>query len=208
MKILTILIISVACITGCASTKSNVDGYDGKPLKTAETEFLEEYGPLKLTYNEKGAWVSIDTSATAPITFDAAEGREVAFKIATMRAKRNLVEFMANDVKSTKSLKSISNSYVKSVAEQNSSTGKDYIDTDDEADSGATQSAKELRQKANTIASTLRENISDDAQAILKGVYVSGRKVSRDGKHVSVTVSVNSKSISLAHSLRLRMQGI
>lgn len=47
-------------------------------------QFVEENGHLKLTFDENGHWVTIETSATAPLSFDAVEGREIAFKMAKM----------------------------------------------------------------------------------------------------------------------------
>jgi hypothetical protein len=208
MKSLVFIIFAAILATGCSTAKHySSDDFADQQGKTAQTNFLESYGPLKLVFNEKGVWTNIETSATAPVTFDADEGREVAFKIATMRAKRNLVEFISNDLKSSKSLKSITNSYLKSIGQQESANSSGYVDDEDEG-SGNVQTSKEIRQKANTIATTLRENIADNAQTILKGVYVSERKVSRDGSQVSVTIAVSRKSMTVAESLRRQMTGI
>lgn len=210
MKSLIPSILVAFVLVGCASTsKQSESSYMDQPVKTADAEFLEANGPLKLTFDEKGRWVDIETSATAPLPFDAAEGREVAFKIATMRAKRNLVEFLGNDLKSSKSLKTISKSYLKSIGQTEASNLSGYAETEDESDGAVTnQQTKELRQKANTIATTLRENIEDNAQAILKGVFVSTRKVARDGSHVSVSIRVSRQSMFVAESVRNQMMGI
>lgn len=104
MKSLMASIIVLITLVGCASSsKMAEDSYLDHTLKIADAEFLEGNGPLKLTFDENGRWLTIETSATAPLSFDAPEGREIAFKMATMRAKRNLAEFLSNDLKSSKS---------------------------------------------------------------------------------------------------------
>lgn len=107
-------------LSACSSTPKNAT--DATPGRTAYVEFLEANGPLTLTIDGKGNWLSIESSATAPLINNAQEVVEIAFKTATMRAKRNLIEFMANDVKSTKSVQTISMSYLKNIAQVDSST--------------------------------------------------------------------------------------
>jgi hypothetical protein len=210
MNKLILSLFVVITVVGCASTSKQANNASlDLPIKTADAEFLEANGPLKLSFDEKGRWVTIETSATAPLSFDAAEGRELAFKIATMRAKRNLVEFLSNDLKSSKSLRTISKSYLKSIGQTDSNNTNGYAEDDGENDvSQNQQQTRELRQKANTIASTVRESIDDNAQFILKGVFISSRKVSRDGSHVSVSIRVSQQSMSTANSIRQQIMGI
>ena len=210
MKKMILGFVIALSIAGCASTSmQHSDFSTDQSLKTADAEFLEANGPLKLSFDEKGRWLTIETSATAPLSFDAAEGRELAFKIATMRAKRNLTEFLSNDLKSSKSLRAISKSYLKSVGQTDSNNVSGYAEDDGENDGSQNQQqSRELRQKANTIASTVRESIDDNAQFILKGVFISSRKVSRDGSHVSVSIRVSQQSMSTASSIRRQMMGI
>lgn len=210
MKKMILGFVVALSVAGCASTSMQSNDFStDQPLKTVDAEFLEANGPLKLTFDEKGRWLTIETSATAPLSFDAAEGRELAFKIATMRAKLNLTEFLSNDLKSSKSLRAISKSYLKSVGQTDSNNVSGYTEDDGESDGSQNQQqTRELRQKANTIASTVRESIDDNAQFILKGVFISSRKVSRDGSHVSVSIRVSQQSMSTASSIRRQMMGI
>jgi len=137
---------------------------------------------------------------------NAPEGVEIAFKTATMRAKRNLTEFLANDVKSTKSVQTISKSYLKNIAQVDSANESKTSGEDEDAASNS-QASKESRQKANTIAQTVRERIDDNSQAILKGVQITNRKVSKEQQHVSVTISVTQQSIKGADQARKAMGG-
>lgn len=210
MKKLILSLFVVITVVGCASTSNQANNASlDLPIKTADAEFLEANGPLKLSFDEKGRWVTIETSATAPLSFDAAEGRELAFKIATMRAKRNLAEFLSNDLKSSKSLRTISKSYLKNIGQTDSNNMSGASDAEGEnEDSRNEQQTRELRQKANTIASIVRESIDDNAQFILKGVFISARKASRDGSHVSVSIRVSQQSISTADVIRRQMMGM
>lgn len=201
-KSLLVLSAVVFGLVACNSTPKNP--IDATPGRTADVEFLEANGPLTLTFDDKGNWVSIKSSATAPLVNNAPEGVEIAFKTATMRAKRNLTEFMANDVKSTKSVQTISKSYLKNIAQVDSSNESKTAGEDEDAASNS-QATKESRQKANTIAQTVRERIDDNAQAILKGVQVTERKVSKEQQHVSVTIVVTQQSIRGAEQVRKAM---
>ena len=201
-KSLLILSAVVFGLAACSSTPKNPT--DATPGRTADVEFLEANGPVTLTFDDKGNWVSIKSSATAPLVNNAPEGIEIAFKTATMRAKRNLTEFMANDVKSTKSVQTISKSYLKNIAQVDSSNESKTAGEDEDAASNS-QATKESRQKANTIAQTVRERIDDNAQAILKGVQVTERKVSKEQQHVSVTIVVTQQSIKGAEQVRKAM---
>ena len=198
-QIFAAVAVMVLGLAACSSTPKNPT--DATPGRTADVEFLEANGPLTLTFDDKGNWVSIKSSATAPLVNNAPEGVEIAFKTATMRAKRNLTEFMSNDVKSTKSVQTISKSYLKNIAQVDSANESNTAGEDEDAASNS-QATKESRQKANTIAQTVRERIDDNAQAILKGVQVTERKVSKEQQHVSVTILVTQQSIKGAEQIR------
>ena len=120
MKLITVAILA-ALATGCASNKvepvTKVENkLEQKPdVKKAEAEFLETNGTLQIQFSEEGEWLVIKTVGTAPINFNHAQGREDAFMIATMRAKRNLVEFMSNDVKSAKTAENIAKTSLRDI---------------------------------------------------------------------------------------------
>lgn len=201
------IIASVVVLTACGSNPSKdkaLPDYDfERQARVASAEFLEKNGPLTLKYDEKGNWLAITTSATAAMTSTAPESVEEAFKIATMRAKRNLVEFLSNDVKSTKSVKTISKSYLKNIAQVD---GVNETNTgSDEDDVNNLQASKESRQKAVTVAQMVRERIDDNAQFILKGVQIIGRNM--HGDHVSVTLMVEPKSVRASDQVRRAMSG-
>jgi hypothetical protein len=104
--------------------------------------------------------------------------------VATMRAKRNIVEFINQDLKSTKTTDTITKALAKNVS------------SDDE----------NSKQRASNIASEITEKISVQSDGILKGVYVVERKLSSDKRYVVVTVQVDQRSMKAARQVRLAMQ--
>jgi len=128
MKTKVILAVAISTLlVGCATKQESVrvlpkeSALEAKPdIKTAEVTFHEKNGTLILEFDEQGSWVRIKTSGTSPVEFNHANAREQAFTIATMRAKRNLVEFLSNDVKSQKAVSNISDVFLKDIVKEDS----------------------------------------------------------------------------------------
>lgn len=190
-----------AFLAACSSTPKLTDGATEKAVSA---KFVEENGPLTLSFDSHGNWLAIETSATAPVSNDIAAGLEVAFKIATMRAKRNLVEFLSNDVKSTKSIQTVSKTYLKQLRQTDNANAVD-VESGEDSQNTNVQGSQELQQKANKLAMIVNERIDDNAQQIIKGVFVVNRKFSEDGVHVSVTIRVTQSSIKNADMVRHQM---
>jgi len=221
-------LISLAVIavftTGCSSFGSKApepvvkveNKLEQKPeIKKAEAEFLESAGTVQLQFSEEGEWLVIKTVGTAPITFNHAQGREEAFMLATMRAKRNLVEFLNNDVKSGKASENISKSALQdlvttknneSMKKNKDTKSNDLFGSDSDVEGG--QFSEEERKRASRISQSVTEKLTDNAQGIIKGAYISKREVDRESNMVSVQVTVSKKSINAATNVRLMMNGI
>jgi hypothetical protein len=214
MKLITVAILA-ALATGCASNKvepvTKVENkLEQKPdVKKAEAEFLETNGTLQIQFSEEGEWLVIKTVGTAPINFNHAQGREDAFMLATMRAKRNLVEFMSNDVKSAKTAENIAKTSLRDIVTNTNNESRNRKvdpDSDDDGSVGGMASAED-RRRANRIAQSVTESMSDNSQAILRGAFVAKREVSRENNMVSVTIQVSKKSINASANLRTMMNG-
>jgi len=183
-------------------------------IKKAEAEFLEMSGTLQLQFSEDGDWVVIKSSGTAPINFNHPQGREDAFMLATMRAKRTLIEFLTNDVKSGKVAENVTKTAMRDMV-TNKNTEDRRRDSKKENDSlfGSDNDAtggmysEEERKRASKIAQSVTETISDNSQFILKGAYVANRVVDRDTNMVSVTLLVSKKSMNVASQIRTQMNG-
>jgi hypothetical protein len=209
--------------TGCSSfgttTPAPVTKIENKletkpDIKKAEVEFLETAGTVQLQFSEEGDWLLIKTSGTAPINFNHAQGREDAFLLATMRAKRNLVEFLNNDVKSGKAVENITKTALKDIVSSNSNENRkrnkdtktdELFGSDTEVDNS--QYSQEERNRANKISQSVTETINDNSQGILRGAYIANRSIDRESNMVSVTVMVSKKSINTAALIRTQMNG-
>jgi len=220
-SILTLAVLAIFA-TGCASNKApepvaKVENrLEQKPdIKKAEVEFLETAGTVQLQFSDEGEWLLIKTSGTAPINFNHAQGREDAFILATMRAKRNLIEFLQNDVKSGKVTEIITKSVLKDIISSKTNEERkknkdtksdDLLGGDSEIDQN--QYSQEDRTRANRLSQLVTETITDNANGILRGAFISKREVDRDSNMVSVTIQVSKKSINTAATVRTMMNGI
>jgi hypothetical protein len=174
-----IIALAVLSLAACSSTKlSDVDSTSNDAVK-----FTQDFGKVEVTFNDKGDWESLKSSATSSVPINVDLGLEQGMNVATMRAKRNIVEFINSDLKSNKTSDTITKALAKNVA------------SDDESS----------KQRAANIATEITEKISVQADGILKGVYIVDRKVSPDQKTVSVTVAVDKRSMRAARQLRVAM---
>ena len=210
-------VFTVGCATkGSPPTPTKVENkLEQTPdIKKAEAEFLEATGTVQLQFSDAGEWLVIKTTGTAPINFNHPQGREDAFMLATMRAKRNLVEFLTNDVKSVKVAENVTKTAFTDLV-TNKNTEDRRRDSKKESDSlfggdGETTGgmySEEDRKRASKIAQSVTETISDNSQFILRGAYVAKREVTRDNNMVAVTVLVSKKSMNAAAQVRTQMNG-
>lgn len=179
MKKLIALAILALSVTACSTTK--LDQTDNESVSRDAVKFTQDFGKVEVTFTDKGDWETIKSSATSSVPIDVDMGLEQGMNVASMRAKRNIVEFINSDLKSSKTTDTLTKSLAKNVS-----------DNDDVS-----------KQRAANIATEVTEKISVEANGILKGVYVSQRKVSDDGKTVMVTVEVTKRSMRAARQLQM-----
>ena len=173
-----ILACAVLALSACSSTKLADNGPSSDAVK-----FTQDFGKVEVTFNDKGEWESLKSSATSSVPISADAGLEQGMNVALMRAKRNIVEFINQDLKSKTTTDTITKALEKNVAEDDVKS----------------------RQQAANIASEITEKISVEANGILKGIYVVDRKVSSDSKTVVVTIQVDKRSMNAARYLRVAM---
>jgi len=82
----------------------------------------------------------------------------------------------------------------------------DLFGSDSEVDGG--QFSEEERKRASRISQSVTEKLTDNAQGIIKGAYISKREVDRESNMVSVQITVSKKSINAATNVRLMMNGM
>ena len=172
-----ILALAVLSLTACSSVKLTSDVTD------EAAKFTQDFGKVEVTFNDRGDWDSIKSSGTSSVPIDVDAGLEQGMNIATMRAKRNIVEFINTDLKSSKTTEAMTNSLAKNVASGDETS----------------------QERAANIATQVQEKISVQADGLLKGVYVIERKISSDKRTVVVTVQVDKRSMRAANQLRMAM---
>lgn len=188
-------VLALALMAGCSTVPAKKDvPAENSQSRNAEAVFQEANGNLTLVVDSGGQWVSIKTFATADVASEASSASETALMVATMRAKRNLAEFMNNEIKSTKTTHTIS----KAITSLNHPAGGDAT-MDEEA------LPTEEIERNNRVATTVVERISDNSSAILKGAYVSSRQFKE--KSVLVEVTVTKASVKAAAQVRAQMSG-
>jgi hypothetical protein len=213
----------VIAMTGCS-----MFGADKSAKQIAEAEreaqiasanFTKKNGKVTLTFDTDGQWESITSFAIAAVPFNSAEGQEQAVTIATLRAKRNIVEFLNTDINTSRSVVVLSRTLQKAneqaAAQQTTSSQNQPVAlTDDEmaqidsgnATSGNSAGSQSRRADNNfVVANTIREQISSSASAILKGVGVVNQEFSPDFKTVKVEVRGERRFIRAVNTIRMDM---
>jgi hypothetical protein len=176
-KILSIAVLALA-VSGCSTTKlAEVD-----PVSKDAVKYTQDFGKVEVTFNDD-TWTEIKSTATAAIPINDDAGLEQAMNIATMRAKRNIVEFMNTDLKNNKTADVITNSLAKEVSDND----------------------QKSKERAANIATKVTEKMAEESNGIVRGSYIKERKISSDTRVVSVTVQVDKKSIRAASQIRASM---
>ena len=177
MKKLILVAAMAAVLSACSTTKS----VDLDPVSKDAVKYTQEFGRVEVTFNDKGEWESLKSTGTSAIPMSDNAALEQAMNVATMRAKRNIVEFLQTDLQSSKSHEAITNALAKDVSA-------------DDAKS---------RERAGNIATKIQEKIAVQADGLLKGVYVNDRKISGDKTMAVVTVTVDKRSMRAAQQVRV-----
>jgi hypothetical protein len=233
LKKLAIAVTGALLIAGCNGTTEIKPDKDpsaevNKP-KPVSTVFNRPKGPTQIEFGMDGQFVSITATGTAPIAGNNAYSIEQAVTAATLRAKRNLSEFLTEEMNTQRTINVISHTVQKS--KENTLNG--MIDTpivinDDLFDIngnlamedaindpyGTDVQAPEItgypgapNSNEQKVAETVKENIVAQTKNILRGVYVIEEKVNPEGRTVNVTIGASSNSINAANELKAALTG-
>jgi len=170
MKLRAFALAATLILSAC-STTSKLSG----EVTPEGVELAKDFGKVEVSYTTFGDWKSITSTASSNIPIQHDAGLEQAFNIATMRAKRNIVEFVSTDIRSKK----ISDTFTESMVDH--SVTKDH---------------------AAKLSNKITESIVEESNGIVRGAYISKRVISEDGKNVSVTMVVDKKSLESAATIR------
>jgi hypothetical protein len=160
----------VFIFVGCSSTSKN------------NAQFSSDFvgGDLKVTYNKKGEFESISSKATAYVTNDLPNTRDQAVTIATLKARRQIAEFLKTEIQSERFLVTVSKSI---------------------QDTETVNQAGDNKESAK-IAYNVRESIRQRSSSILQGTYLLSESFNPDTKTVTVVVSAGTKENSLMKNVK------
>lgn len=228
MKVKLLVLAVAVALAGCAS-KTNTFKADKDPAaeankpKPVSAVFHRPEGPTSIEFTDSGEFVAISSRASAPIAGNNAYSIEQATQVATLRARRNIAEFIGKQVSSTRTLKVLSHTVQKS--KENTANGmSDETQVDDRSfdtngefksyplNDGEVQ-VKDKSNKfdndnvnAERIAQVVRENIVTSSVVLLRGTYVVEEKIDPAGRTVTVEVRSSRNSVNAAGELRKMME--
>ncbi len=207
--------------TGCSSTPKPLAKLPADApapvsrLEKKEAEFLKSNGSVKIEFDESGNFLGLASTGTAYIDTNHNSSRENAFNIALMRAKRNVAEFLNNDVGSNKFSKTITKTLMKNDGtdsiKSNRKEGSDNAENLDLLDDGGGNSetmSAEDRIRGQRVSTYVKEQMTDNSAALLRGLVITNRSIEKDSNLVSVEVRVTRNTVAASHSLRQMIEGL
>lgn len=167
------VVLATILIAGCSNlplTKTN-----DTPIKS---EFLG--GSIKVVYKKStGEVESIESMATARVISTLPNSVDESFTLATMRARKQIIEFMKTEVESEKFTEAIYDTLQKSDVQN-----------------------KDKNESVNqNIAQKVQQNIRQKSAGILKGTYVSEKIYDSSTKTVKVTVRSGEEDVEAAKKI-------
>lgn len=206
-KIFAVVMVA-ALLTACSTTNRSENSLRAQsasltpPNRVITTGFQETNGAINLTFDESGNWITLSTSGVADISDDSVAAQESALSIATLRAKRNLSEFLNSNLKSTKTLDSIARSHQRAVQKSNINTNSQ----DSETDESLTASPNEVSERSRQLAKSVNEKIVDSSSAILRGIRITQQQIS--GDRAIVIIEASQQSIQASKNIQRQMTGM
>lgn len=173
-----IIALLLSFLTACSF---NFEPESNKVKALNNTEFLG--GGIKIIYDDEGDFLSITSLATSRVTSKLPSAVEEAFKIAALKARRQIAEFISVEVKSKQFTNSISDSL--QAAAKNKKNNRE-----------------ELR---NSIALKVQENITQKSNQILRGTFVQSEKHDSENDIVKVVVITGVETVGTSNILKKYM---
>ena len=181
MKKVIAVVVASTLLGGC-STFGSKDPIEDVSLNKTEAEFLTENGGLEIEFTNDGDWTKITSTGIAQIQTDRINSTEEAFGTAELRAKGLIVEFIAQDVRSKKTVEGIAQQYL------NENAGVDP-------------------QKSDEVSRKVSESITSDAASILRGVTYGDRDYNESSRMVSVELIITKNTVEASKKIFFDMRG-
>ena len=228
IKKLTLAVAGALMVVGCAGNKGLIkaeltpdsDSIRPKPVSTV---FHRPQGTMTITFDNKGNFLEIVSKGTAPIAGNNAFSIEQAAQVAQLRAKRNIAEFIATQLNTTRSSKVLSTAVQKSLEDTTNGMGEEVKvdDKDFDADGNPVitnayndgskdrvpPAVKEGHTNSNSekVAEIVRETINTTSSELLKGVVITDEKIDQAGRTIVVEVRTGVSTVRASKELRKLM---
>ena len=226
IKKLSLAVAGALLVVGCAGNQGIVKNADLKPEtdsirpKPVSTVFHRPQGIMTITFDSKGNFLEITSKGTAPIAGNNAFSIEQAAQVAQLRAKRNIAEFISTQLQTTRSVKVLSTAVQKSLENTTNGMSEEVKidDKDFDADGnpviinayndGSKDTAPKpvVEGNPNTnsekVAEIVRENITTNSTALLRGTVISDEKIDQQGRTIVVEVKTGVSTVGAANELR------
>ena len=226
IKKISLAVAGALLVVGCATNQGVIKNADLKPEtdsirpKPVSTVFHRPQGTMTISFSPDGKFVDISSKGTAPIAGNNAFSIEQAAQVAQLRAKRNIAEFIATQLQTTRSVKVLSTAVQKSL--ENTTNGmSEEIKIDDKdfdvngdpviinayndgSKDTAPKPAVEGNPNTNSekIAEIVRENITTSSTALLRGTVIVDEKIDQAGRTIVVEIKTGVQNIKAANELR------
>ena len=226
IKKISLAVAGALLVVGCASNQGVVKNAELRPdtdsirPKPVSTVFHRPQGTMTITFDSKGEFLEITSKGTAPIAGNNAFSIEQAAQVAQLRAKRNIAEFISTQLQTTRSVKVLSTAVQKSLENTTNGMSEEVKidDKDFDADGnpviinayndGSKDTAPKpvVEGNPNTnsekVAEIVRENITTNSTALLRGVVISDEKIDQAGRTIVVEVKTGVSTVGAANELR------
>ena len=226
IKKLSLAVAGALLVVGCAGNQGIVKNADLKTEtdsirpKPVSTVFHRPKGIMTITFDAKGNFLEITSKGTAPIAGNNAFSIEQAAQVAQLRAKRNIAEFISTQLQTTRSVKVLSTAVQKSLENTTNGMSEEVKidDKDFDADGnpviinayndGSKDTAPKpvVEGNPNTnsekVAEIVRENITTNSTALLRGTVISDEKIDQQGRTIVVEVKTGVSTVGAANELR------
>lgn len=173
-----VIISAVVMLSACSSVP--LTKTDEAPIKT---EFMG--GSIKVVYKKSTGEVElIESMATAKLVSNLPNAVDESFTVATMRARKQIIEFMKTEIESEKFTEAVFDTLQKSDVEN-----------------------KAKNETVNhNISQAVKQSIKQKSAGILKGTYVSEKVYDQSTRTVRVTVRSSEQDVEAAKRVS-RMMG-
>ena len=226
IKKISLAVAGALLVVGCAGNQGIVKNADLKPEtdsirpKPVSTVFHRPQGIMTITFDAKGNFLEITSKGTAPIAGNNAFSIEQAAQVAQLRAKRNIAEFISTQLQTTRSVKVLSTAVQKSLENTTNGMSEEVKIDDKDFDANGNpviinaynDGSKDTAPKpvvegnpntnSEKVAEIVRENITTNSTALLRGVVISDEKIDQQGRTIVVEVKTGVSTVGAANELR------